>query len=319
MVRSLMERIAEGPVIGDGAYFLEMERRGLGSYATGVPDAVLRNPDGLLELHREFAAAGSEVILAMGWGVQSMELDREREHHRVAVGLAREAAGPDRLVAGNISGAGVSRTGGSEWDPLTDGERSEAQRYFERRVDYQMAVGVDAFFLESYSSVETASLAIPFIKDAGVPAVMMMHFYDSEYTVEGYTPAEGAKFLEDQGADVVGVNCMRSWRTMRHIIRDIREAVSIPVISEPAGFEMEPGEVYCRAIHNRYLYPGIEPRFETRFAMAEYAREAISVGVNIIGGCCGTLPYHIRAMAETLGKPVAMPDLDRGYRPAAAG
>jgi betaine-homocysteine S-methyltransferase len=182
-----------------------------------------------------------------------------------------------------------------------------------------MAVGVDAFFLESYTSVETASLAIPFIRDAGVPAVVMLVYHDSEYTVEGYSPAEGAKFLEDQGADVVGVNCMRSWPTMRRIIRDIRKAVSIPVISQPVGYEMEPGEVYCHAIHGpQPTYPKVEPRSATRFAMAEYAREANAVGVNVVGGCCGTLPYHIRAMAETLGKTVALPDMDRGHGAPAA-
>jgi len=317
MASGLMERIALGPVITDGAYFLELERRCLGSYASGVPDAVLRNPEGVLELHREYASAGSEVILAMGWGVQSTDVPEEKEHNRTAVKLAREAAGPERLVAGNISGFGISRGLDRYWEPLSESERVEAQHFFHRRVDQQMAVGVDAFFLESYTSVETASLAIPFIRDVGVPAVVMLVFHDSEYTVEGYSAAEATKFLEDRGADVVGVNCMRSWSTMRHIIRDIRKAVSIPVISQPAGYQMEPGEVYCHSIHFPHTYPKIEPRYASRFAMAEYASEAHAVGVNIIGGCCGTLPYHVRAMAETLGKTVALPDMDRGYgRPA---
>ena len=310
----LMERIALGPVITDGAYFLELERRCLGSYASGVPDAVLRNPEGVLELHREYASAGSEVILAMGWGVQSTDVPEEKEHNRTAVKLAREAAGPERLVAGNISGSGVTRPGlETKWQPLSEKERAQAQHFFARRVDQQMEVGVDAFFLESYHSVETASLAIPFIRDAGVSAVIMLVYEDSEYTVEGYSAAEAAKFLEDRGADVVGINCMRSWNTMNHIIRDIRKAVSIPVISQPAGYQMEPGEVYCHSIHFPHTYPKFEPRHASRFDMAEYASEAQAVGVNIIGGCCGTLPYHIRAIAETLGRTVAVPDLDRGY------
>ena len=57
----------------------------------------------------------------------------------------------------------------------------------------------------------------------------------------------------------------------------------------------------------------MEMRVVTRYAMAEYALEARSIGVNLIGSCCGSLPYHVRAMAEALGKPVAIPDKDRGY------
>ena len=88
-------------MLGDGGYFLELERRCLGSYKDGVPRAVLNNPDGVLELHREFARAGAEVLQAMAWGVG--KIDREEELHRTAVALAREAAGPDRYVAGTLS------------------------------------------------------------------------------------------------------------------------------------------------------------------------------------------------------------------------
>ena len=330
MASNFMERLAEAPLLVDGAYFLELERRGLGSYATEVPMAVLQNPEGLLELHREFVIAGADVLQAFTWGVKPMELGQEKELHRTAVELARKAAGPDRFVVGTLSGSGSSRRSRySEWMPgdwtsMMDSERVEVQSFFERRVDQQMAVGVDAFFCESYSSVETVSLALPFIKEARVPAVIMFVYHESEMTRDGYTPVEAAKRLEDQGADVVGVQCMRPWRTMRHIVRQIRKAVSIPVISQPSGYELEPGEVYCRPIHigsldARFQSKKVEPKCLSRFEMAEYAREAKAIGVNVIGSCCGSMPYHVRAMAETLGKPVALPDLDRGYRAAPVG
>src|SRR5262249_2024249 len=101
MARPFLERLAEGPILGDGGYVLELERRCLGSYKTHIPMAVLDYPEGLLELHREFVRAGSEVLQAMTWGV--MEFDREAELNRTAVKLAREVAGPDRYVAGTLT------------------------------------------------------------------------------------------------------------------------------------------------------------------------------------------------------------------------
>ena len=85
MPQDFLERLQQGPVLGDGGYFLELERRCLGSYKDGVPRAVLNNPDGVLELHREFARAGAEVLQAMAWGVG--KIDREEELHRTAVAL----------------------------------------------------------------------------------------------------------------------------------------------------------------------------------------------------------------------------------------
>ena len=321
MPSGFMERLAEGPMLGDGGYYLELERRCLGSYATGVPMAVLDYPEGLLELHREFAAAGSEILQAMTWGVNPMELEKEKELHRVAVELAREAAGPDRFVVGTLTGSGFSNAPPPTFSRplLTEQERSETRRYYDRRIDQQMAAGVDAFFCESYTTLDGLSIAIPAIKEAGVPAVAMMVFYDHEYTMDGYTPAEAAKRLEDLGVDVVGVNCNRPWDTYRHIVRQMREAVSVPVISQPTAYENEVGQVYNRPLHLGAMYPAVEIRVISRFAAAEYAREARAFGVDIIGACCGTLPFHIRAMAESLGKPVAMPDLDRAYRAAPTG
>ena len=251
-----------------------------------------------------------------------MELDQERELHRTAVELARKAAGPDRFVAGTLTGTGLTRRRGSPTHlpgSMTEKQRSEARRHYDRRVDQQMSVGVDAFFCESYGSVESLSLVIPAIRESGVPAVTMMVFHENEVTREGHTPAEAAKRLEGLGVDVVGVNCARPWRSYRHIVRQMRKAVSIPVISQPTAYAIDEREVYNRLLHLKTIDIDWDAKHEelpveTRFEMADYAREARAIGVNLIGSCCGSMPYHVRAMAETLGKPVALPDLDRGYR-----
>jgi betaine-homocysteine S-methyltransferase len=275
--------------------------------------AVLDHPEGVLELHREFARGGADVLQAMTWGLKmGGDTGREKEQHRAAVRLAREAAGPERLVAGTISpasGGGIARWGG-----LTDADRAVARHAFERSVGNQMSVGVDLFIVETFSTVDEAALAIPIVRQTGVPVVVTLTFRETELTRDGYPPAEAAKRLADHGADLVGVNCMRPWRTTVGIARQMRAAVSVPICTQPTAYELEPGEVFNRALHFHGLWGGVEPRVETRFAMAQYAAEARSMGIGLIGACCGALPYHIRAMAEALGKPTGLPDIDRGYR-----
>ncbi len=307
MAQDFLERLRRGPVLGDGGYFLELERRCLGSYKGGVPLAVLDHPDGVLELHREFARAGAEVLQAMTWGVGKIE--REAELHHAAVALAREAAGPDRYVAGTLS-----PYFGKTRPCLSAVDRREAAACFDRRVGQQVAAGVDLFIVETFHTVAEASIALPFVKQAGIPAVVTLTYQEDDVTRDGLSPAEGAKRLADNGADVVGVNCHRPPQTLLPLARAVRQAVNAPVCAQPTAYELEPGAVYNREIVAPGLWTTVEPRVLSRFAAAEYAQEARGIGIDFIGGCCGMLPYHVRAMAEALGKPTTLPDREREYR-----
>jgi betaine-homocysteine S-methyltransferase len=297
-------------MLGDGGYFLELERRVVGSRPAGIPRAVLDNPDGVLELHKEFAAAGSEVLQAMTWGVRPMP--EEAQLHRAAVQLARAASKAGGYVAGTISY--VIYSGISKWQRLTDDEKRTAQRFFDQRVAHQAAAGVDLFIVETFYSVEEASLAIPFVKQAGLPAIVTLTFRNADVTRDGFTPAEAARVLVDHGADAVGVNCMRPWHAYAESLFEMRKAVSVPIAAQPTGYELDAGESYHRILSSGAINEGrAEARPVTRYYMAEYAREASGMGVHYIGACCGALPYHIRAMAEALGKSTALPDLERSY------
>jgi len=305
--QDFLNRLQQGPVLGDGGYFLELERRCLGSYRDGVPFAVLDHPDGVLELHREFARAGAEVLQAVTWGVGA--IDREEELHRTAVALAREAAGPDRYVAGTLS-----PYFGKRRLQLSAADRREVAAFFDRRVGQQVDAGVDLFIIETFHTVEEASAAIPFVKQAGIPAVVTLTYQEHDVTRDGLSPAEGAKRLVDNGADVVGVNCHRPPHTLLTLARQVRKAVDVPICVQPTAYDLEPGATYNREIVVPGLWTTVEPRVLSRFVAAEYAKEAAGIGVDFIGGCCGMLPYHIRAMADALGKPVTLPDKMRDYR-----
>lgn len=307
MPQAFLDRLQQGPVLGDGGYFLELERRCLGSYRDGVPLAVLDHPEGVLELHREFARAGAEVLQAMTWGVAAFE--REEELHRTAVNLAREAAGPDRYVAGTLS----PRFGKTR-PQLSAADRREVAAFFDRRIGQQVDAGVDLFIVETFHTVAEASVAIPFIKQAGIPAVVTLTYQEHDVTRDGLSPAEGAQRLVDYGADVVGINCHRPPQTLLPLAREVRKAVNVPVCVQPTAYDLEPGTVYNREIVVPGLWTTVEPRVLSRFVAAEYTKEAASIGIEFIGGCCGMLPYHIRAMADALGKTVTLPDRKREYR-----
>ena len=88
----------------------------------------------------------------------------------------------------------------------------------------------------------------------------------------------------------------------------------MPLRAQPTGYKLEPGEVFNRPLSVADLWAQVEPRVLTRFSMAQFTAEANRMGIGLIGSCCGTLPYHVRAMAEALGKPTELPDLDRGYQ-----
>ena len=214
-------------------------------------------------------------------------------------------------MAGNLNAAryGVR----TKWESMGVKEKSAAQAHYERRVEQQAAAEVDLFIVETLYGVDEAKLAIPFVKQAGLPCIVTLTFRDADYTRDGYSPGDAAKALVDAGADVVGVNCMRPWNAMSRLVREMRSAVSVPICSQPTGYELESGEYFNRALSRASMQGRVEMRVVTRFAMAEYALEARSFGVNLIGSCCGSLPYHVRAMAEALGKAVAIPDRDRGY------
>lgn len=307
MPQDFLKRLQQGPVLGDGGYFLELERRCLGSYRGGVPLAVLDHPEGVLELHREFARAGAEVLQAVTWGVGA--IDCEEELHRTAVALAREAAGPDRCVAGTLS-----PYFGKRRPRLSAADRREVAAFFDRRVGQQVAAGVDLFIVETFHTVEEASVAIPFVKQAGIPAVVTLTYQEHDVTRDGLSPAAGAQQLVDNGADVVGINCHRPPQTLLPLAREVRKAVDVPVCIQPTAYDLEPGAVYNREIVVPGLWTTVEPRVLSRFVAAEYAKEAAGIGIDFIGGCCGMLPYHIRAMADALGKPVTLPDRKRDYR-----
>lgn len=320
----LLERLAAGPVICAEGYLFELERAGYLTAGPYVPEVVLEHPDAVIRLHRDFLRAGSDVMLAFTYYAHREKLrliGREGEiesMNRVAVRLARTVAQEgDALVAGNVCNSNI----------FVDGDAESARTVramFDEQVAWAIDEGVDFFVAETIAYLGEALLALEAIQETGLPAVVNLAIFRDGHTREGLTPAEACKRLEDAGADVVGLNCLRGPATMLPLLEAIRAAVSCHVSALPVAYrttENEPiflslSDPDCACLPEGRAFPtGLDNLACNRYDIAEFTRDARTIGVNYLGVCCGAAPHHVRSMAEALGRqpPASMysPDMSR--------
>jgi betaine-homocysteine S-methyltransferase len=273
-----------------------------------VPEVVLDYPDAVIELHREFLKAGSDVMLALTYYAHRDKLraiGREgqlEELNRQALRLARQvAAEGDALVAGNLSNTWV-------FDHRNPAETSQTVRaMYDEQVGWAADEGVDFVVAETLDYLGEALIALEAIHAAGLPAVI--NFGSTHYeTKDGHSYPEACKILEDHGAEVVGMNCSRGPATMMPILKEIKETVNVHVAALPVPYKTTDEQPTFQSLrepgHERGFPIALDPFTHTRFEMADFARQAEQVGVRYIGICCGGAPHHVRAMAEALGRTV---------------
>ncbi|MEO8755904.1 MAG: homocysteine S-methyltransferase family protein, partial [Casimicrobiaceae bacterium] len=121
---------------------------------------------------------------------------------------------------------------------------------------------------------------------------------------------DACKRLADAGADVVGLNCIRGPATMMPLLREIRATITIPMAALPVPYRTSAGEPSFQSLRDTHYHgPGdrpfpiaLDPFTCNRFEIADFGREALAMGINYLGVCCGAGPHHIRALAEAVGK-----------------
>jgi betaine-homocysteine S-methyltransferase len=308
--KGILERLKEGPVLGDGGYLLELERRGYVKAGPFTPEVAVENPDALRQLHKEFLRAGSEVLQTCTFYASEEKLrtagyaEQMEQINRAAVRIAREVAGDEALVAGNLSLTW-------QYNPDDRTSKDRVLNLFRQQVALQKEEGVDFFIAETFHYTGEALLALKAIKEAGFPAMITYNFKEPPVSREGHSPAECARILEANGADIVGTNCGREPKRMLPITEAMSKAVKCYVAVQPAGFHSTDEIPYFMGLPAFPLE--LDPLQLTRIEMAEFARQARDLGIGYIGACCGVAASHIRAMAEALGRrPLASgksPDL----------
>jgi methionine synthase I (cobalamin-dependent) len=304
---SLLKRLEEGHVVCAEGYLFELERRGYLQAGAFVPEVVLDHPEKVTELHREFVDAGSDVVEAFTYYAHREKLrvigkeDLLEEMNRNALALAKEVADETgALFAGDICNTNI-------FEPGDDESAREVQAMFEEQVGWAAEAGVDFVIAETYSYVEEARMALEAIKAAGLPAVVTMCIHQEPLTRDGLTPADACATLEQAGADVVGLNCIRGLQTTLDLLPPIRDQVSGHIAALPVPYQTTTEMPTFQSLrHPRVdgmLFPiALEPFQSTRFEVADFAREADAIGVGYIGLCCGNSPYLTRSLAEALGR-----------------
>ena len=176
MPKGLLERLAEGVVLGDGGYLLELEKRGYVQAGPFTPEVSLVHPEALAELHREFLYAGAEVLQALTFyasedklatvGLAGQVDDINRAAVRIARSVAKEG---DALVAGNLSLTWA-------YDPQDPKSSDRVRALFDRQLEAQMSEGVDLVIGETYSWLGEALIATECARKTGLPVMITMSY-----------------------------------------------------------------------------------------------------------------------------------------------
>jgi methionine synthase I (cobalamin-dependent)/5,10-methylenetetrahydrofolate reductase len=248
-------------------------------------------PEAVFRVHQAYIQAGAQIIETNTFGANRFKLaahglagEVQRFNSR-GVKIAREAresASREVLIAGSIGplGLGVQSRHPSP-DEILDVFHEQALALEER--------GVDLYILETFSYLEELLIAIDAIRSfSGLPIVAELT-YSEEGTIYGdVLPADAAAQLKNKNVQVIGANCTLGPQALLPILQELTAVNDLRVSGMPnAGFPKREGD--------RIVYPKSSPEY---FAL--FAREAAALGVRILGGCCGTTPDHIRAMAEAV-------------------
>ncbi len=286
---SLIRRlVAQRPVMTDGAWGTELMAQGLG--AGDCPDAWnVQFPDRVLALGRTYVEAGSRVILTNTFGANRIALarhglaDRTREINQAGVELSKRAADGHAAVFATIGPSGKLLGLGE----VTEAELQEA---FAEQAEVSATAGAEALVIETMSDLDEAKVAVSAARSTGLPVVACMAFDSGKtrtQTMMG-TPAEAAaKALAEAGADVIGANCGQGIENYLQIYKMLAAGTDRPIWLKPNAGEP-------RLAGDRTVYQKTPEEF------AQAAVSLAEAGAAFIGGCCGTTPAFIRALARLL-------------------
>jgi methionine synthase I (cobalamin-dependent)/5,10-methylenetetrahydrofolate reductase len=295
-------RLAERPLLADGGMGTLLYSRGIPQQAC-LEELVVRRPDLVGAAHREYLAAGAELIETLTFGANRVRLAPAGLDisagllNRRAAALAREArdvAGREALVGGSIGPLESAGRGGIR--PLD----AVARDAFHEQLDGLLEGGIDVVVLETFVDLDELLLAIEVARQASdLPIIASLTFGEELTLPNGTGPAAAARLLVAAGADVVGVNCGAG----------------------PQGcidaLERMAGELHGSAPSSVMPNAGLPQRLADRFVYAaapEYLAAMtagmLGAGARIVGGCCGTTPEHIAAMRATLdvAQPARAPE-----------
>jgi 5-methyltetrahydrofolate--homocysteine methyltransferase len=293
MNRTILDLINEGPVLLDGGLGTELIRRGLPLGA--CPETWnTERPEAVKAVHASYFEAGSDAVSTNSFGGSRIKLAahgleaRAAELNVAAALIAREAAPAGRFVGGSMGPTGKFLKPQGEF---TEAEFEEA---FAEQAGALAGGGADFLLVETQYDLREALAALRAAKSAAALPVFVTLTFNSYprgyFTLMGNTVAAAVEALEKGGASAVGANCTLDSREMVGLVSAFRQATRLPIVvqanaGKPA-LAADGGVSYSQSLED---YVGFVPAF-------------LEAGANVIGGCCGTGPDHIRKMSKIVHK-----------------
>lgn len=297
MTNPLRDLARDGVLLLDGGMGTLLQERGL---EDGAPGEVwnLERPDAVRDAHAAYAGAGSRVLTTNTFGGTRPRLelhglgDRVGEVNEAAARIAREVADAHgALVAGDLGPTGELL------EPLGVMSPAQAQAHFAEQLRGLVAGGVDLVLIETMSDLAEVGAAVAAAREAapGLPVVVTLSFDTNLRTMMGVTPAVAVAKAAELGVDAVGANCGRGPSEMEQIAAELVAARD----------SVRPEGLLVVAQSNAGLPQLVGDRFEYDASPADLARHAVALrdlGVDLVGGCCGSTPAHLGAMREALAR-----------------
>ncbi|BFH67850.1 bifunctional homocysteine S-methyltransferase/5,10-methylenetetrahydrofolate reductase [Paenibacillus dendritiformis] len=293
-----LRQVLQGEIIvGDGAMGTYLYQLG---YPVGISYESLNisEPERIRDIHREYVSAGARLLETNTFTANREKLSKHglekqvKEINRAAARLAREAAAGQAYVVGAL---GSIRAGKRE-----NIETEQVKRGYTEQLSALLEEGVDGIMFETFYDMEEMKLALQIVRalDDRIPIICQFAVEESNRTKDGLRLLDAFRLLREEGADVVGLNCRMGPNGLMRAMEEVTGRLALPMSAFPnAGLP--------DYVDGRYNFVA------TADYMAESAVRFAELGARMIGGCCGTTPEHIRAIAQALAgvKAPALPTL----------
>ena len=246
--------------------------------------AALEHPDWLLDIHRAYVEAGTQILCANTFGANREKLKRTgktvEEVIPPSIAIAREAAAGKALVALDLGPIGqlLEPTGTLDFETAVD--------IFAQQVRCAVSAGADLVMVETMTDLQECRAALLAVKEnSTLPVLVSMTYEERGRTFLGHSPASAALTLEGMGADAIGINCSLGPREMPALVEELARWTTLPISVKPNAGLPDPGGAGYDITADQFAA-----------AMAELAE----LGVKCYGGCCGTTPEYIAKLRSAL-------------------
>lgn len=290
--QELQDLFQKGPIILDGATGSNLMAKGM---PMGVcpEDWIYHHKDAIVSLQKAYVEAGTQILYAPTFTANRIKLaeydmeDRLEELNRAMVRYSREAAGDRAFVAGDLTMTG------RQLYPVGDLMFEDLVDVYKGQVRAILKEGVDLFVIETMMSLQECRAALLAVKETcDLPVMISLTYNEDGRTLYGTSPEIAMVVLEHMGADIVGVNCSTGPLAMIPLVKAMLPYADIPIMVKPnAGMpELENGETVYKMTPEEF---------------ADACEQLVDAGASVVGGCCGTRPDHIKALADRMrGKKV---------------